>query len=437
MSIQININDIEYSTKVKIEKELKFKSGDVKSFHKKKFAFSKPASYIVPYHISDNNDVFLPFHYALNNVPNSSRPGRKELGVIDVKFTKELRKGQKDVKNEIINLLNKKYSCILSFYPGFGKTSLSIYVASKISLKTLVIVHRIVLLEQWVESIKKFCPEATFSIIKPKYKEKDLNSDFLLVNAINVEKIGIKAFKDIGLLIVDEIHTIATETLSKSLYYVTPRYLIGLSATPTRPDGMDVLLDVYFGKEKITKKLYRKHQVYQLQTGLEPEIKLSQTGNVDWSSVIDFQSNTEERNNMIIDIILKFKKRNFLVLCKRISQAKYLLEKLEEHKEKTTSLLGDENTYDTNARILIATFQKCGVGFSHDILDSLILAADVEEYFIQYLGRVMRTEEVEPIIFDLVDDNPTLKRHFSTRKKVYLESGGMIKKISPEDINKL
>jgi superfamily II DNA or RNA helicase len=297
-------------------------------------------------------------------------------------------------------------------------------------LKTLIIVHRLVLIEQWIESIKKFCENATYSVIKPKYKKQDLDADFLIVNAINVEKIGEEAFRDIGLLVVDEIHTIATETLSKSLYYITPRYLIGLSATPNRPDGMDVLLDIYFGEDRITRKLFRKHLVYQMNTGLEPDIKLSQNGNVDWSSIIDFQSNTIERNEMIIDIVKKHKDRYFLILGKRISQAEYLIKRLKDEGETVTSLIGDENKYDEKARILIATYQKCGVGFSHDILNALILACDVEEYFIQYLGRVMRTEEVEPIIFDLVDDNKTLKRHFSTRKKVYMESGGVIKKLT-------
>jgi hypothetical protein len=75
----------------------------------------------------------------------------------------------------------------------------------------------------------------------------------------------------------------------------------------------------------------------------------------------------------------------------------------------------------------VASLQKCGVGFSHDILDSLIIASDMEEYFIQYLARVMRTEEVEPIVFDLVDNHPALKKHFGHRKKVYTKAGGVIK----------
>ena len=117
-----------------------------------------------------------------------------------------------------------------------------------------------------------------------------------------------------------------------------------------------------------------------------------------------------------------------MVLCKRISQAKYLISKLEEEKVDVTSLLGNNNNFDEKSRVLVATVQKCGVGFSHSVLNTLVIATDMEEYFIQYLGRVMRTEEGEPIVFDIIDKHPILKKHFSTRKKVYEESGGVIKK---------
>ena len=90
-------------------------------------------------------------------------------------------------------------------------------------------------------------------------------------------------------------------------------------------------------------------------------------------------------------------------------------------------MIEDTNKFDQESRIIVASLQKCGVGFSHDVLDALIIASDMEEYFIQYLARVMRTEEVEPIVFDLVDDHKGLKKHFGQRKKVYTKAGGIIK----------
>jgi hypothetical protein len=117
-----------------------------------------------------------------------------------------------------------------------------------------------------------------------------------------------------------------------------------------------------------------------------------------------------------------------LVLCKRVQQASFIYDRLIEEKENVSLMIEDTNHFDPSSRIIVASLQKCGVGFSHDLLDALIIASDMEEYFIQYLARVMRTEEVEPIVFDLVDNHKGLKKHFGHRKKVYLKAGGIIKK---------
>ena len=59
---------------------------------------------------------------------------------------------------------------------------------------------------------------------------------------------------------------------------------------------------------------------------------------------------------------------------------------------------------------MIGTCQKVGTGFNHPKLDTLILAADIQQYFIQYLGRIFRVKKGEPMVFDLVDNNNILKK---------------------------
>jgi superfamily II DNA or RNA helicase len=323
MSTKIKIKSLSMDIRQKIIKDLKIE--------KKLGKYEKVQKFLEPYYIDEKSDeIYLPFAWCLENIKNIKRPEREELDKINVKFTGKLRENQKIVKDEAITLLNKTGSAILSLYCGFGKTFLSILLATKIGLKTLIICHRIVLIEQWKESILKVCPDAKFQILDTKI-EIDKNADFYIANAQNIEKFGFEPFKKIGTVIVDECHVIATDTLSKSLFYSTPRYIIGLSATPHRSDGMDVLLDLYFGKNKILRKLYRKHNVYRVNTGLEFETKQTRDGKLDWNSIIEAQSNNEERNEMIIQVILKHKDRHFLVLCKRISQAEYLIQKLKEH----------------------------------------------------------------------------------------------------------
>jgi len=384
-----------------------------------KYSFGGPR-YFYPYHL-DDDVLTLPFAYA-SRILKLPRKLRVNLSEMDVDFSGELREEQTVVKTEALTVLNKKGSVILSMYCGFGKTITSINLACSIKLKTLIIVNKVVLMNQWEESITRFCPGATVQKIKPKCVKNEC--DFYIINAINASKMPPGFFDDIGTVIVDEAHLIMAETISKSLYSMSPRYLIGLTATPYRPDGLDALLTFYFGNHKIIRELYRKHTVYKVSTGFVPEVELTTQGRVNWNSVLDSQSKDEGRNELIINIIRKHKDRNFLVLVKRVEQGLLLEKKLNEYNEEVTTLLGSKQTYEVSSRILIGTCSKVGTGFDHPKLDTLLLAADVEEYFIQYLGRCMRTRDIEPVIFDMVDNYPLLVKHHGTRKKVYKKHGG-------------
>lgn len=428
MSILFRIDELSEDIKKRAVNELEFRPTVKKTFMKGRFggSSSQQGKAVCPYHITeDDQNVYLPYNWARNNVENCLPPPKSNFMPVSMDYTGKLRQGQADVKGEIIRILNETGSVKLAFYPGFGKTSLSVFLASKIGLRTVVITHRIVLMEQWKTSFERFCPDSRVKILKTGKKIND-DDQVVIINAENVEKFG-HIFDSFGLVIVDEIHCIATESLIKSLFYFTPKYLIGLSATPTRPDGMDVLLDVYFGQQTLHKKLYRNHTYYQVKTLLEPVVTCKADGTLDWNSLLVWQGSCPERNEMILKIIESFPDRHFLVLCKRVAQAEYLREKLEEKGETVCVLTGNNNSLEETARIVIASLQKVGVGFSHDILDALIIAADMEEYFVQYLGRVMRTEEVVPVVFDLVDTHNTCKRHFSTRKKISQDAGGTIK----------
>jgi superfamily II DNA or RNA helicase len=427
MSIIATSQQIDESLETRIIGEVQVVKIDGGSFFQPSFA-PKKETIVRPYRMNEDNTISLPFRWALENVPNIIRPERKDLTPIQATFTSTLRTVQLEIKDECISHLNKKGCVLISLFPGAGKTCLSIYLASKIGLKTLFICHRLVLVEQWKKAISRFVQHPRIGFVKteknPKKLAASLDNDFLIVNAQNVKKLGSECFRDVGLVVIDEIHAIMAESLSECLYHLHPRYLIGLSATPSRPDGLDKLLDFYFGTDtKIVRELYHPHIVYRIDTSIEYE----EDSKTQWSAMITSQCMNEARNNLIVDIILSHKDRTFLVLCKRVDQAKYIASRLEEEKELVSVMTEDVNEYDENSRVIVSSIQKTGVGFSFDKLDALVLGSDVEEYFIQYLARVMRTEQVKPIVFDLVDPHRSLKKHFSERKKVYLKAGGVIK----------
>jgi superfamily II DNA or RNA helicase len=416
MSIEININELSDSHLAKVNEELKIELND-------KYSFG-PTKYMIPYEITDYDSVLLPFAYSVQKL-NLKRRSRDLFTPMTSPFEGELRDEQNVVKTEAISILNKKGSVILSMYCGFGKTITSINLACAIGMKTLVIVNKLVLIKQWEESINRFCPSAVVQKVTPK-SQPEPSANFLIINAINTPKLSKEFFSTIGVVIVDEAHLIMAETVSKCMQSISPRYLIGLTATPYRPDGLDALLEFYFGIDKIIRELWREHLVYKVETGFEPIVELTAQGRMNWGSVLDSQSKDKTRNELIVDIISHFKERNFLVMVKRVEQGELLEKMLLERGEDVTSLVGARQTFEVSSRILIGTCSKVGTGFDHPRLDTLLLAADVEEYFIQYLGRCMRTRDGTPIVFDIVDDNGVLKKHYNTRKKIYLKHGGKI-----------
>ena len=417
MSRKILIDSIPMEKREYIMKDLEIK------IEPSNFAYNARTTYIYPFDITDTH-AFLPFAYA----KKYPRPPRDSSSETKIRFNGSLRPHQKEVKSEAISCLNKYGSVLLSCHCGWGKTAAAIYISTKIGMKTLIITHRIVLINQWKQALKRFCPDSKIQVLTAKSELKD--ADFYIMNAMNVPKHDRKFYKNMKTVLVDECHLIMSEILSKSLYMVTPRYLIGLSATPYREDGLNILLDLYFGKRKIVRELFREHHAYKLKTNFIPKVELARNGRINWGVLLDSQSNDLDRNEMIVRLVKLLKDRVILILCKRVDQGRYLVQRLEEEKEDVTSLIGKQQEYEQKSRILVGTTGKCSTGFDHPRLNTLLLASDIQSYFIQTLGRIFRTEDGIPMVIDIVDRNPILERHYKVRRSVYIKHGGKIKDFS-------
>ncbi len=413
MSIQIPIAQLTDAERLDILQNLSFKITDR----------NDRTSVINPYHIADNF-IFIPFAWGIEKA--FQPPQRTKFPVSSVIFEGELRDSQKQVKKKAIDSLNQTGAVLLSLHVGFGKSVLGIYLCCKLRLRTIIVVNRLVLANQWMELLKKLCPQASIQFLTAKSTPRDC--DFSVVNALNIPKLPADFLNTIGICMADEIHLLCAKKLYQSFFHLTPKYVIGLSATPTRSDGLGRLIELYFGKEQISRQLVRNHLVITVMTGIELEFTYNAyDGSINWNSVLESQSTHPQRNALIVDLICRNPERNVLVLVKRIAHGLFLEEQLKSRGESVTNLLGSSIIFNQEARILIATTSKIGVGFSHDKLDMLVMGADLEAYAIQFIGRVFRTETVEPIIYDLVDNMGTLKKHYATRKKVYKEIGATFK----------
>lgn len=418
MSLCIPIQEINEKTRKNIYRKLKVREKvDARSMFRKRKEIS-------PYRLEEDK-IYLPFQWAYSqSFFQPYRRPRTEYEELQTSFSGNLREEQKVIQTEAIQHMNQKGSILIACYPGFGKTITTLSLSSKIGLKTLILVNRVILIDQWIASIENFFQKPVRTQVLTATNEK-IDADFYIMNAINTEKRPLSDFEKIGFLVVDECHLMITSVFVRALGYVCPRYLIGLSATPFRPDGLDVLLDIYFGNEKIVREMFRRHIVYKVETGIVMEGEQDEKGMLIWNSVLQKQMTNVSRNNFIRDICLFFKTRNILILCKRVQQIQDLFQLLS-NQTPTSTLKGNENDFNKDCRILIATVAKVGVGFSFDKLDMLVLACDLKEYYLQFVGRVFRKPDVVPIIIDIVDKNHVLHRHFKSRLKIYQDCGGTV-----------
>ena len=245
-------------------------------------------------------------------------------------FIGKLRAEQIPIIEQAFRLLADTHHLLLATHVGFGKTIMAIYILSqlvhpitKTQFKACIVTgNKKVLCPQWAESLQTFLHAPRVCILGANDRVDYEAYDIFIINALNVPKMCDR-LDSIGVLIVDEIHLVLSQKMCQSLLYFTPRYFIGLSATPYRTDGSDKLFELFLGKSIIFKPLLRAHTVYKVQTSFTPNMKSNVRGKLDWDKVLSAQAEDIDRNQLIVRLVQQFKYK-FIVLCKRIIQIQIL-----------------------------------------------------------------------------------------------------------------
>ena len=114
MSIKTNITELPEETQEKISTDLTIK------IENSKYGFGAQSTYIYPYELEENDDLYLPFSYAVEEL-NFIRPSREDINKSNVRFEGNLRPEQIFIKKEAIDTLSRKGSVLISLYTGGGK----------------------------------------------------------------------------------------------------------------------------------------------------------------------------------------------------------------------------------------------------------------------------------------------------------------------------
>src|SRR5712691_11311256 len=128
---------------------------------------------------------------------------------------------------------------ILCAPTAFGKTAVGAWLIAKRTVNTLFVVHRQQLLDQWQERLGMFLdlPAKSIGHIGGGKMDRTGCVDVAVIQSLYRED-GVKDFvAEYGQVIVDECHHISAFTFEQVMRQVKAKYVVGLTATPTRKDG--------------------------------------------------------------------------------------------------------------------------------------------------------------------------------------------------------
>ena len=308
----------------------------------------------------------------------------------------------------------------------------------------MVIIHRAEIQRQWVETIEeRLRGSCSVQVLNRKcaIEPTPYPIKFVIINTVNVDHRWSPEHPfHCSLLLLDEAHTCVTDNAIFRLLSVRPQYLVALTATPDRSDGRSAALNMV-ASPRVVRKMRRLFHVYHYQTPWRCRVTTNaSTGELDWNVILEAQATQPRRNRLIAELVLLFwrAERTIMVLCKRVEQVQLIQRALADVRGTfvaSETLVGGSGLVSNQLpllprpRVLIATYSIAGVGFSDSRLDTLIVAADVEEMALQYAGRIFRRPDVSPIIVDVVDPHvPGMKKHFRSRCEVYTGMGGVVER---------
>lgn len=393
--------------------------------------------------------MYLPKHYGINTYGEPTETTRDVPQTHEAywTFSGSIRLQQLPVVNSF--LLPTPHDGIISLHTGGGKTVCALYIASQLRVPTLVIVHNSFLRDQWEDRVRTFLPNARIGRIQgDKLEVEDRDVIIAMLQTVSMRELPITTFKSIGLVIVDECHHIASEVFVQALPKVTSKYMLGLSATPTRKDGLMHVAHWFLGPllynsstgdskdEAICVEVYE----YKNEDPKFNEIIYNKQGVMFTTLMINKLTEEVGRTKWLAeilqDVLEEAPHRQILVLTDRVQHTKDILAALSPSLQESSAILSQgvpsskRTELCSSCSVLIATYSMCKEGFDVPTLNTLLMATprpDVD----QIVGRILRVEKsvrkTHPLILDVVD--PQFRRQFQERNSLYKKRSYQIMKM--------
>mgnify|MGYP001382879117 CR=1 FL=1 len=404
-----------------------------------------------PIYLESPNKLYVPRYFGeeLYGKPDEYRIG--EGDDINLEFKGELRDFQKDVVNKFLKSVDDDTGCgggLLDIPCGFGKTILALNIISRIKKKTLVIVHKTFLLNQWMERIEQFLPDAKVGSIQGQVIDME-GKDIVIgmLQSLSMKSYPSDLFSCFGLTITDETHHLGSEVFSQALQKIVTPVTLGLSATMQRKDGLTHVFKMFLGD--IVYKMKRESEddvlvkaiTYNVDDEEYNKVKYDGKGNPQHSSMISKVCGYNRRSEFILSVIkqelAEKPDQQIMVLAQQKNILIYLDKAIKYHNVASAGFyvggMKEEDLKETETKkIVLATYAMAAEGLDIKTLTSMILASPRTD-ITQSVGRILRVKHERPLVVDIIDSHDVFRRQWEKRLAFYKKNKYKVLKTTNED----
>src|SRR5210317_2454735 len=389
------------------------------------------------------NGVCVPRFYGTTKLGDPKEDKRPEPTRIKTKFVGQLRDATH--QNVALAAAIQAGHGVLSLPCGYGKTTVSLAIACKLGYRTMIVVHKQFLADQWRERIQQFCPGATIGVVQQNKKEVNCDLVIAMLQSLSLKEYSFTDFDTVGTLIVDEAHHICAKVFSQSLFKMCPKHIFGLSATPERKDGLTKVLHWFMGKTFFSVERKNNQDVevfpvtYEHQMFRDPP-PCMRNGKISLPNMVTQLVELRDRNQMLCGLIKKASAgtRRLLVLSERRQHCEMLHQVFKSCSGLYMGGMKQKDLEESSTKkIIFATFSQAHEGLDIPALDTVLLASPKSD-IVQSIGRVMREtagKQNNPHIYDVRDDWSIFTAMYYKRLKVYRAGGFKIHGKVPEPVD--
>jgi superfamily II DNA or RNA helicase len=324
--------------------------------------------------------------------------------------------------------------------PGAGKTVMGCYAIAARNVPTLILAHRKPILDQWRAQLGELLGLSA-RVIGQVGGGRNRQTNIIDLGMLQ----SLKRFDDLesffskyGFVIVDECHHLPAFTFEACVKKAPVRYILGLTATPYRRDGLQEIITLQCGSIR--------HTMTSVEDSFSRTLFVRETP-------FTFSDDEHPPIQEIFRCLVRDDARNELIrtdVCEALAQGRrcLVLSHWKEHcellaaglrksgktplvlsgtlgKKKRSAMLNSlQDAAADKELLIIATGQYLGEGFDCPQVDTLFLAFPLsfKGKLIQYVGRALRSHKAKNSVrvYDYADTRvPILKKMYAKREKTY------------------